>query len=155
VVAFANEEQGLYGGKAYAEAHAKDVVLHQLAAESDFGAGRIYAFNTGSPNPQGSRDATRQIAEVLKPLGIEYAADKGGPGPDVGPLAAKGGAWAWLAQDGSDYFHLHHTADDTLDKIDPAALAQNVAAYTVFAYLAAEADGSFGSEAKPTTPPNE
>lgn len=155
VVAFANEEQGLYGGKAYAEAHAKDVVLHQLAAESDFGAGRIYAFNTGSPNPQGLRDATRQIADVLKPLGIEYAADKGGPGPDVGPLAAKGGAWAWLAQDGSDYFHLHHTADDTLDKIDPAALAQNVAAYTVFAYLAAEADGSFGSEAKPTTPPNE
>ncbi len=155
VVAFANEEQGLYGGKAYAEAHAKDVVLHQLAAESDFGAGRIYAFNTGSPNPANSREATRQIAEVLKPLGIEYAADKGGPGPDVGPLAAKGGAWAWLAQDGSDYFHLHHTADDTLDKIDPAALAQNVAAYTVFAYLAAEADGSFGSEAKPTTPPNE
>jgi len=155
VVAFANEEQGLYGGKAYAEAHAKDVVLHQLAAESDFGAGRIYTFNTGSPNPANSREATRQIAEVLKPLGIEYAADKGGPGPDVGPLAAKGGAWAWLAQDGSDYFHLHHTADDTLDKIDPAALAQNVAAYTVFAYLAAEADGSFGSEAKPTTPPNE
>jgi hypothetical protein len=155
VVAFANEEQGLYGGKAYAEAHAKDVVLHQLAAESDFGAGRIYAFNTGSPNPANSREATRQIAEVLKPLGIEYAADKGGPGPDVGPLAAKGGAWAWLAQDGSDYFHLHHTADDTLDKIDPAALAQNVAAYTVFAYLAAEAEGSFGSEAKPTTPPSE
>jgi len=155
VVAFANEEQGLYGGKAYAESHAKDVVLHQLAAESDFGAGRIYAFNTGSPNPANSREATRQIAEVLKPLGIEYAADKGGPGPDVGPLAAKGGAWAWLAQDGSDYFHLHHTADDTLDKIDPAALAQNVAAYTVFAYLAAEADSSFGSEAKPTTPPNE
>jgi hypothetical protein len=30
-----------------------------------------------------------------------------------------------------------------------------VAAYTVFAYLAAEADGSFGSEAKATTPPNE
>ncbi len=155
VIAFANEEQGLYGGKAYAEAHAKDVVLHQLAAESDFGAGRIYAFNTGSPNPANSREATRQIAEVLKPLGIEYAADKGGPGPDVGPLAAKGGAWAWLAQDGSDYFHLHHTADDTLDKIDPAALAQNVAAYTVFAYLAAEAEGSFGSEAKATTPPSE
>ncbi|MFG3448083.1 M20/M25/M40 family metallo-hydrolase [Stenotrophomonas sp. NPDC047960] len=155
VVAFANEEQGLYGGKAYAEAHAKDIVLHQLAAESDFGAGRIYAFNTGSPNPEGSRGATAQIADVLKPLGIEYAPDKGGPGPDIGPLATKGGAWAWLAQDGTDYFNLHHTADDTLDKIEPAALAQNVAAYTVFAYLAAEADGNFGSEAKATTPPNE
>ena len=57
-------------------------------------------------------------------------------------------AWAWLAQDGSDYFDLHHNADDTLDKIDPAALAQNVAAYAVFAYLAAEADGDFGSQLK-------
>ena len=92
---------------------------------------------------------------MLKPLGIEYAADKGGPGPDIGPLAAKGGAWAWLAQDGTDYFDLHHTADDTLDKIDPKALAQNVAAYTVMAYLAADADGTFGSEAKATVPPNE
>ena len=125
--------------------------MHQLAAESDFGAGRIYAFNTGSPNPEGSREATKQIAEVMKPLGIEYQADKAGPGR----LAAKGGAWAWLAQDGSDYFHLHHTADDTLDKIDPKALAQNVAASHRVCHLAAEADGSFGSEAKATTPPNE
>ncbi|MBN6151936.1 M28 family peptidase [Xanthomonas sp. AmX2] len=155
VVAFANEEQGLYGGKAYAQAHAKDVALHQVAAESDFGAGRIYAFNTGSGDAAGSREATRQIAEALAPLGIEYAPDKGGPGPDVGPLAAKGGAWAWLAQDGTDYFDLHHTADDTLDKIDPTALAQNVAAYTVFAYLAAEADGGFGSQAKTVEPPQE
>ncbi|MEE7548646.1 peptidase M28 family protein, partial [Xanthomonas sp. Kuri4-1] len=93
--------------------------------------------------------------EVLAPLGIAYAPQQGGPGPDIGPIAAKGGAWAWLAQDGTDYFDLHHTADDTLDKIDPKALAQNVAAYTVFAYLAAEAEGDFGSQAKPTTPPNE
>jgi Zn-dependent M28 family amino/carboxypeptidase len=158
VVAFANEEQGLYGGKAYAAAHGRDAAdmkLHQIGAESDFGAGRIYAFNTGSANPAGSREATAQIAQVLAPLGIDYQADKGGPGPDIGPIAAKGGAWAWLAQDGTDYFDLHHTADDTLDKIDPQALAQNVAAYTVFAYLAAEADGSFGSEAKPTVPPAE
>ena len=64
-------------------------------------------------------------------------------------MAEKGTAWAWLAQDGSDYFDLHHNADDTLDKIDPQALAQNVAAYAVFAYLAAEADGDFGSAPKP------
>ncbi|AKC86191.1 M28 family peptidase [Pseudoxanthomonas suwonensis] len=147
VLAYANEEQGLHGGKAYAERHAANAGRHLLAAESDFGAGRIYAFNTGAP--EHARAATRQIAEALAPLGIEYAPGKGGPGPDIGPLAAKGVTWAWLAQDGSDYFHLHHTADDTLDKIDPAALAQNVAAYAVFAYLAAEAEGDFGSQAKP------
>ncbi len=153
VIAFANEEQGLYGGRAYAQKHAADVRLHQIAAESDFGAGRIYAFNTSAPDY--ARDATRRIAEALAPLGIEYQADKGGPGPDISPFAAQGLAWAWLAQDGSDYFHLHHTADDTLDKIDPKALAQNVAAYTVFAYLAAEAEGGFGSEPRQVAPPQE
>lgn len=146
VIAFANEEQGLHGGKAYAQKHLADIARHQIAAESDFGAGRIYAFNTGAPDH--ARKATEQIAQALAPLGIEYAPGKGGAGPDISPFAAKGLAWAWLAQDGSDYFHLHHNADDTLDKIDPAALAQNVAAYTVFAYLAAEADGDFGSRLK-------
>jgi Zn-dependent M28 family amino/carboxypeptidase len=148
VVAFANEEQGLHGGKAYAAKHVGEIGKHVLAAESDFGAGRIYAFNTGSNDSAGSRAATKQIADALAPLGIEYAPDKGGPGPDVIHYAEAGGAWGWLAQDGSDYFDLHHTPDDTLDKIDPKALAQNVAAYAVFAYLAAEAEGDFGSGAK-------
>ena len=150
VVAFANEEQGLYGGKAYAAKYADGAARHQLGAESDFGAGRIYGFNTGAPAH--ARAATQRIAEALKPLGIEYLADKGGAGPDIGPIAEKGATWAWLGQDGSDYFDLHHNADDTLDKIDPKALAQNVAAYTVFAYLAAEADGDFGSVVKPDAP---
>jgi len=34
-----------------------------------------------------------------------------------------------LNQDGTHYFDLHHTPDDTLDKVDPAELAQNVAAW--------------------------
>lgn len=146
VIAFANEEQGLYGGKVYAAEHRNAIARHQLVAESDFGAGRIYGFNTNAaPHAQA---AAAQIAAALKPLGIEAMA-KGGPGPDVGPIAAEGAAWAWLGQDGSDYFDLHHTPDDTLDKIDPAALAQNTAAYAVFAYLAASADGGFGSAPKP------
>ena len=58
------------------------------------------------------------------------------------------GIWAALRQDGTDYFDYHHTPDDTLDKIDPQALAQNTAAYTVFAYLAAAAEGGFGSALK-------
>jgi len=153
VVAFANEEQGLYGGKAYAAKYATSVGKHQLGAESDFGAGRIYAFNTGAPAH--ARAATQQIATALSPLGIEYAPDKGSPGPDISPFAAQGLTWAWLAQDGSDYFDLHHNADDTLDKIDPLALAQNAAAYAVFAYLAAEADGDFGSAPKPAIPAGE
>lgn len=144
VIAYANEEQGLYGGRAYAEAHAAEVARHQIGAESDFGAGRVYAFRTSAPAH--AQAAAKRIGEALKPLGIEYLTDgKGGPGPDVGPMAERGMAWAQLAQDGSDYFDYHHTANDTLDKIDPKALDQNAVAYAVFAYLAAEAEGDFGS----------
>jgi hypothetical protein len=48
-------------------------------------------------------------------------------------------------QDGTHYFDWHHTPNDTLDKIDPKELAQNVAVYAVFSYMAAQADGDFGS----------
>jgi len=151
VVAFANEERGLYGGKAYAAAHKDEVVRHAIAAESDFGAGRIYGFDAHvAPDAQ---PAVQQIATALAPLGIESLPGKGDPESDIGPATENGVAWAWLGHDGSDYFDLHHTADDTLDKIDPKALAQNVAAYAVFAYLAAQADGSFGSAPKPAANP--
>jgi hypothetical protein len=147
VIAFANEEQGLHGGKAYAanRAEAGEIAQQQILAESDFGAGRIYGFNSNAAAH--AQPALAQIAEALKPLGIE-AMQKGGPGPDLGPIVQQGAVWAWLGQDGRDYFDYHHTPDDTLDKIDPAALAQNAAAYAVFAYLAAWADGSFGSAPK-------
>ena len=146
VIAFANEEQGLYGGIAYAKSQAGNIRNHQIGAESDFGAGRIYAFQ--SKVPDYAKQALGQIATALEPLGIEWRTDGEGCGPDVGPIAALGMACAGLAQDGTDYFDYHHTPDDTLDKIDPKALAQNVAAYTVFAYLSADAEGDFGSAPK-------
>ena len=151
VVAFANEEQGLFGGLAYAAAHGDEVAQHVIGAESDFGAGRIYGFNSNAPAH--ARDALIQIAKVLEPLGIEYLAARGGAGPDVGPMAVKGMTWGWLAQDGSDYFDWHHTANDTLDKVDAQALDQQAAAYAVFAYLSAQADGDFGSRVLPPVAP--
>ncbi len=149
VIAFANEEQGLIGARQYAEHHAAEIGRHVIAAESDFGAGRIYGFSSGAP--EHAQGAIAQIASALAPLGVEHMPGKGGPGPDIIPMARAGVAWAWLGQDGSDYFDLHHNADDTLDKIDPADIAQNVAVYAVFAYLAAQAEGDFGSA--PATAP--
>src|SRR5690606_8694648 len=90
VVAFANEEQGLHGGFAYAEKHGADVARHQLVAESDFGAGRIYGFNTGAPAHAQAAEA--RIAEALAPLGIERS-DEGGPGPDVIGISRAGATW--------------------------------------------------------------
>ncbi|MFT3761166.1 MAG: M28 family peptidase [Pseudoxanthomonas sp.] len=146
VVAFANEEQGLLGGRAYAERHAAELEKHVIAAESDFGAGRIYGFD--GKVAEHAQGAMRQIAEALAPLRIESLPGQGDPESDIGPMAEQGMAWAWLGHDGTGYFDLHHNADDTLDKIDPKDLAQNVAAYAVFAWLAAQAEGDFGSQAK-------
>ena len=147
VVAFANEEQGLIGARAYAAAHGDKVVQHLIGAESDFGAGRVYAFATSQP-PEAAKPVIEQMAHALAPLGIDYAPGEGGPGPDLIPMTQRGMAWAWLAQDGSDYFDYHHTHNDTLDKVEAAALDQNVAAYAVFAWLAAESDVDFGSATK-------
>jgi len=53
-----------------------------------------------------------------------------GDGTDVDPTIQAGAPWISLNQDGTRYFDYHHTPDDTLDKIDPAQLRQNVAAWT-------------------------
>ena len=114
-----------------------------LGAESDFGAGRIYEVRFGVAGH--AQDAARRIAEVLAPVGIVYSSEKANAGPDISHIAAQGMAFAQLAQDGTSYFDYHHTANDTLDKVDPKDLDQNVAAYAVLAWLAAQAEGDFGS----------
>ncbi|MFC4820854.1 M28 family peptidase [Dokdonella ginsengisoli] len=144
VVAFANEEAGLFGGKAMAEKYRKSIGNTVLGSESDAGADRIWKI-TATVKPE-ARDAIGQIAAVLKPLGIEYDAQAPGRGgSDLSALHAVGMAGLSLHQDATRYFAWHHTANDTLDKIDPEQLRQNVAAYAVVAYLAAQANGDFGS----------
>ncbi len=144
VVAFANEESGLFGGRAYAAQHHLEIGKAVLGAESDGGADRILKI-TASVKPE-ARQAIDQIAAALKPLGIEYDAKASGSGgSDLSAVHAVGMAGLSLHQDTSRYFEWHHTANDTLDKIDPEQLRQNVAAYAVAMYLAAEAEGDFGS----------
>ena len=142
VIAFANEEQGVFGGRAYAETHKAELDLQQLGAESDFGAGRIYSFRAGVAAE--AIPVVEQIAKLLEPLGIAYETGKGGPGPDITPFAKVGMPWAQLAQDGTDYFDYHHTANDTLDKVNAKALDQQAAAYAVMAYVAADSPVDFG-----------
>ncbi|WP_243038963.1 M20/M25/M40 family metallo-hydrolase [Dyella sedimenti] len=144
VIAFANEEMGLWGGRAYAEKHASEVARFQLGTESDFGARKIWRMSA-SVKPE-ARGAIGQIAKVVEPIGVAYDATMpGGGGSDLSQMHAKGMAALSLTQDGTDYFDYHHSANDTLDKIDPRELAQNVAVYAAFSYMAAQADGDFGS----------
>jgi hypothetical protein len=126
IVWFGAEEPGGFGGKAYAAAHGKE--SYAIAAESDFGADRIWRFS--SQLAKSDPAAYSQLAASLAPLGITKN-DKGeADGTDVGPAIEAGAPWLSLNQDGTRYFDWHHTPDDTLDKIDPAQLRQNVAAWT-------------------------
>jgi len=144
VIAFANEEMGLWGGRAYADKHGAEVKKFQLGTESDFGARKVWRMSA-SVKPE-ARGAIDQIAKVLEPIGVAYdAKSPGGGGSDLSQMHGKGMAALTLTQDGTDYFDYHHTANDTLDKIDPKELAQNVAVYAAFSYMAAQADGDFGS----------
>ncbi|TNE62061.1 MAG: peptidase M28 family protein [Alphaproteobacteria bacterium] len=141
VVLFAAEEPGLVGARAYAAAHEKDLDKHVIGAESDFGAGRIWALKA-SVNPE-ALPVIDTMAQLMGPLDVVRLAGTAHGGPDVGQMARLGMPAVDLEQDGTDYFDLHHTADDTLDKVDPAALKQNLAAWVVFSYLAADWPGSF------------
>ena len=134
------EENGIHGGAAYAEAHLND--RHIIAAESDFGAGRVWRFR--SRFAEEALPYARAYSQALAPLGIVPGDNQAGGGADIAAIRQRAGVpVADLSQDGLDYFDYHHTPDDTLDKIDPVALRQNVAAWVTFAYLAAEMDWEY------------
>ena len=136
VVLFGAEEVGLVGAKAYAEAHADELSEHVIAMESDFGAGPVYRLSGRVAD--GAWPMVRALgARHLTRLAIIEGENGRAGGPDLYPLRGIVPIIG-LDQDGRDYFDLHHTADDTLDKIDPSSLSQNVAAYATVAWWASE-----------------
>lgn len=147
VILFANEENGLDGARDYAERYGKE--KHQLVSESDLGADSIYRLNTRVD--EATRPWLKAIADVLAPIGVAWGENTGSGGPDFGPLVnGFSHPAATLAQDATRYFDYHHTANDTLDKIDPVKMRQNVMAWVAMVWLAAQADHSFAGVPRPT-----
>ncbi|CAN5252035.1 M28 family metallopeptidase [soil metagenome] len=134
-----SEEIGGNGGVAYGRAHAND--QHVLAAESDFGADSVWRVRTRFGAGRESYAAALQAA--LAPLSIVPGIERAGGGTDIHPLQQAGVPIVDLDQDGTRYFDVHHTADDTLHMIDRAQLRQNIAAWAVMLYLAADTDWDF------------
>ena len=148
LVLWGAEEVGLLGASAYRDQHEAELEQHVIGSESDFGGGRVWKVTADSQTEAG--DALfGEIARLLAPIGVAPGSDdQPGGGPDLYPLIAVGVPTLRLHQDGRDYFDLHHTADDTVDKLDAASLDQNVAAFAVFAWLVADSDVSFRSVAE-------
>lgn len=138
------EEVGLLGAQAYAEQHADEMDKHAFAAESDFGARKIWKLDTRFGEDKVG--LAREMVRVLLPVGVAPGNNMATGGPDVTPLRARGVPVVTPRQNGWDYFDLHHTADDTFDKIDPDELAQNVAVYAAMTWMAANTPGGFRAD---------
>ena len=126
IVWFGAEEVGLFGGMFYNDLHGAEP--HYALAESDFGADRIWKVDSKLGKEREAEGKALQAA--LAPLGIVPGSLEEADGSDIGPMIDDGMPAVALSQDGLRYFDYHHTADDTLDKVDKKQLQQNVAAWT-------------------------
>lgn len=141
VVLFSAEEIGLVGARQYAERHKEDIDQFAVGAESDFGAGPVWAL-ASKVRPEATF-VVDKMAQLMGPLGVVRAERAASGGPDVGQLGRIGMPVMDLMQNGNDYFDLHHTPDDTFDKVKPQDMRQNMAAWAVFTYIAADWPGRF------------
>jgi hypothetical protein len=153
VVLFGSEEVaqplapfGAFGGHAYAQDHKAELARHVLAGESDFGTDRVYAL--ALPAAVSKSEFAASVSRVLQPIGVLAAREPARhAGTDVGPTVEAGVPAFALQQDGSQYFDIHHTANDTLDKVDREQLDQNVAAWAALVWLAADSEVDFRPKA--------
>jgi carboxypeptidase Q len=143
VVLYANEEAGLDGSRTYTAAALESEERHVVGIEADSGPGLIYEFNSGVG--EDALPVIEAMRRVLEPLGIEGGDNSATGGADLSTLRAAGMPVLSLQHDASRYFDIHHTANDTLDKIEPEALTQAVAAYTAVVWIAANVPGDFGA----------
>jgi hypothetical protein len=136
IVLFMNEENGLAGGKGYAAAHLAELPRHVAALEADSGGGRPLEVivNSGESG-----------AALLKPwllplesLGVAGPGAGDAGGADISPLSPFSVPMVSVRQDGTHYFETHHSAADTLDKVEPEPLARAAAAVALVAYALAE-----------------
>jgi Zn-dependent M28 family amino/carboxypeptidase len=135
VIAWMNEENGTMGARTYAKDYQNEVANHFAAIETDLGAGHPLGFYAqGKP----------EILTLLQPLASLLQSQGAGvtrlveeTGSDVEPLGAAGVPTFAPIQDARTYFNYHHTAADTLDKINPRELQENCAVVAALAYTLA------------------
>ncbi len=132
VIAWMNEENGLRGGITYGKEHAKEVANHFAAIETDLGAGHpIGIYMQTKPE---ARPFLEPIARLLRSSGAGELRFTEEAGADLIPLEKAGVPTFAPIQDSRFYFNYHHTAADTLDKIDPKELSENAAVVATLAY---------------------
>lgn len=135
VVLWVNEENGTRGGTAYRDQHAAELSRHVLMLESDDGLFGPVSFGfTGNARGMAT---VRAVASLLARISADTVTPGGG-GSDIEPSVQAGGMPS-MSYDGSgDYFLIHHTQADTVDKIDPKDVSRAAAAIAVMSYVVAD-----------------
>ncbi|MBC8646022.1 MAG: M28 family peptidase [Thermoanaerobaculia bacterium] len=141
VVLFANEEHGLDGGKAYRKDHAGELAQHVAALEADSGTGAPLGMSWNAGDV--SESVIKEIAALLEPVGVSTLSPESFGGADIYALKQDGVPLFSFQQDMLRYFDLHHTDNDTFDKIEPHSMDRMVAAVAAFAYCAASVPRPF------------
>jgi hypothetical protein len=150
VVLFANEEFGTSGSRAYLAANQAETDRHVLGFEADFGAGPVWRLSS-RVNPA-QLPAVDQLFRALAPFKLARGGNEAGGGADLEGLARLGMPVLSPDLDGTQYFDVHHTANDTLARVDPAALRQSVTTYAISAWLGAQYPGTWEKVATPKAP---
>ena len=132
VVLFMNEENGLRGGRKYAEMASLKGETHIFALESDAGGFTPRGFNFDLPDYE--FEQVQSWKSLFKPYLIHYF-EKGGSGADIGPLKTKTNVLAGLRPDSQRYFDHHHAATDTFDAVNRRELELGAATLTSLIYL--------------------
>jgi carboxypeptidase Q len=135
VVLFTNEENGLRGALDYRDRYRDQLANHVLMLESDSGVFPPMGF--GFSGSDAARKKVQDIAALLEPIGV-HTITGGGGGADIGPSIQAANIPAMSLEADGNYFHLHHTHADTVDKIAPKDMAHASAAIAVMAYVVAE-----------------
>lgn len=135
VVLWTNEENGGRGGRAYRDAHIDELPNHVMMLEADSGLFQPVSFGI-TANARAQATVT-EIAGLLSGIAADTVA-QGGGGADIEP-SVRAGRIPSLSYDGTgDYFLIHHTEADTIDKIAPADVSRAAAAIAVMTYVVAD-----------------
>jgi hypothetical protein len=137
-VLFMNEENGLRGGRKYFEnaGTREEIQKHIAVIESDAGSAPPVGFITTLEGKNLERTQARmKVLDRITPLRFDSSKHTGA---DTSPLTDAGIPGFGFVPDPRHYFDFHHTPADTLDKVDPKALAQDTAAVAGLAYVIAE-----------------
>jgi carboxypeptidase Q len=134
-VLFMNEENGVRGGKKYAEEAERKKEFHVCAIESDAGGftPRGFSFDGDASVLPDYFEKVKIFSELLQPYGLELK--KGGSGSDISPLKGMKGLLSGYSPDSQRYFDVHHTAADVFENVHQRELELGAASMAALVYL--------------------